>query len=73
MAVRRAIAAVHLAQLQQSEGRLHLVHLAVDAGRHHGHFVGKAEVLQDDRCAVWSWRPGRRWPRPRMVLKTLVA
>ena len=38
---------IHLAQLQQSEGRLHLVELAVDAWRHHCHFVGEAEILQE--------------------------
>ena len=37
---------VHVFQLQQAIGRPHLVHLAVDAGRHHGHLVGKTEVFQ---------------------------
>ncbi|MNH15622.1 hypothetical protein D3C79_752380 [compost metagenome] len=35
-----------MAQLQHPEGRLQLVHLAIDAGCHDGDFIGKAEVLQ---------------------------
>ena len=33
-------------QLQQAEGGVEFAHLAVDAGRHHGHFVDEAEILQ---------------------------
>lgn len=37
---------VHVFQLQQAIGRAQFVHLTVYSGRHDGHLVGKAEVLE---------------------------
>ncbi len=37
---------IDVLQLQQAEGRVHLAHLAVDAGGHHRGLVDEAEVLQ---------------------------
>src|SRR5690606_2530483 len=37
---------VHVAQLQQPQGRIELAHLAVDTGRDHGDVVDETEVLE---------------------------
>ncbi len=37
---------VDVLQLQQAEGSIDLAHLAVDAWRHHGHFIDESEVLE---------------------------
>ncbi|MCY1347163.1 hypothetical protein D9M69_332690 [compost metagenome] len=38
--------AIQMLELEEAEGGLHLVHLAVDAGGDHRHLVSEAEVLQ---------------------------